>query len=45
MIYLLLAIVSSSLVSIMMRLSEGRVKNNLSVQERGQSKKILDTRG
>jgi Membrane transporters of cations and cationic drugs len=31
MIYLLLAIVSSSLVSIMMRLSEGRVKNNLSV--------------
>ena len=31
MIYLLLAIVSSSLVSIMMRLSEGRVKINLSV--------------
>lgn len=45
MIYLLLAIVSSSLVSIMMRLSEGRVKNNLSVQERGKTKETLDTQG
>lgn len=30
MIYLLLAIVSSALVSIMMRMSEGRIKNNIS---------------
>ena len=31
MIYLILAIVSSMLVSVCMRLSEGRVKNNISM--------------
>ena len=31
MLYLILAIVSSSLVSIMMRVGEGRAKNNISM--------------